>query len=440
MKENLMNYPAPEGKNYFEYQKQGIDWITSRYHSMIADEMGLGKTIQAIGAINKLKCLKTIIICPAGVKLNWLRELNDWLLGDHNIFVVMKRNETIPPEATIIIVNYDLVSHSYIFHQLRKYEYAYGIVDEAHALKNPKAKRTKALLAANGILRRCVFTTMLTGTPVLNRPIELFPILSVFAKQTLGKYCSFVSFAYRYCGAWRSSFHFDTTGASNTQELGERLRATYMLRRSIKEVQKDLPEVMFKVHLLETPPDTKAKITQIIDVDEKTFRKRDLNGEHIATLRRETAKEKLDYAMAHIRNTIESVGKVVIFAYHKEVIDRLSQELSGYGVVKIDGRDSLVQREEAKLSFINNPAILVFIGQVDAAGQGIDGLQKATNHVLFIEWSWVPGMIEQAIKRVHRFGQKETVQVEFLVWADSVEEHMMKVALDKLKTIREIMG
>lgn len=431
----------PPNKKYLPFQIDGIKWIISRKSSMIGDEMGLGKTIQAIGAINQLDARRVIIVCPASVKLNWEKELKEWLIEPLRIQVVNGRSTKILDNVNVVIINYDLVSHSHIWQQLVSFEWAMLICDEAHYLKNQSAKRTKAILARNGLAHRSHFKVMLTGTPVLNRPIELYPILSVLAPQVLGKYQSYISYVYRYCGAYRSAFRFDVSGASNTKELGERLRTTYMLRRTVDEVQKDLPDKIYQVHLIESTTDMQNKLTKIMDPKRLDFKYQDLNdGEHIATVRRETAMEKVKYALPHIETSIESVRKLVIFTYHIDVLEYLSDNLKDHGVVSISGGDTILKRQKAIDDFKKDDGkIKVFIGQIQAAGQGINGLQDNCHHVMFVEWSWVPGEIEQAIKRVHRMGQKNTVHVQFLVWAKSVEEHMMRTALDKLVTIREIV-
>lgn len=436
----MLNIIAPPNKQYLPFQIEGIKWITSRKSSMIGDEMGLGKTIQAIGAINTMDARKVLIICPAGVKLNWDKELNEWLIEPLNVYVVMGKTFKIPADANVVIVNYDLVAHSFIWQQLVAHDWALLVCDEAHYLKNQSAKRTKAVLARNGIVHKAAYNVMLTGTPILNRPIELYPVLKVCAPQVLGKYINYISYAYRYCAGHKAGFRFDVSGASNTRELGERLRATYMLRRTVDEVQKDLPDKVYQVHLLDSSTDMQGKLTKIMDPGRLDFKYMDsLDGEHIATIRRETAMEKVKHALPHLRDTIESCDKVVIFAYHREVVAFLEENLTGYGVARITGGDSIEDRQAAIERFRTKRDCRVFIGQIQAAGQGINGLQENCHHVVFVEWSWVPGEIEQAIKRVHRMGQTKTVHVQFLVWAKSVEEHMMRTALDKLKTIREIV-
>ena len=165
----------------------------------------------------------------------------------------------------------------------------------------------------------------------------------------------------------------------------------------------------------------------------------DAGAGELATLRRETAEAKIDRGMDTIKQYIESSEKIVIFAYHRSVIDKLKTVLGEYGVVALTGSTSQQERDKSIQSFKNDPKIKVFLGQIQAAGEGIDGLQEVCHNVLFLEWSWVPGEIEQACKRVHRLGQTRPVFIRFLVWADSVEEHIMRVALDKVKVIREIM-
>ena len=140
-----------------------------------------------------------------------------------------------------------------------------------------------------------------------------------------------------------------------------------------------------------------------------------------------------------IKDYVESVDKLVIFAYHHSVIERLENELKDYGCVVLNGACSQNTRQNAISDFRTQKGIKVFIGQIQASGEGIDGLQEVCHNILFLESSWVPAEIEQAIARLYRLGQTKAVLIKLLVWAKSIEEHMLRVALDKVKITREIL-
>ena len=440
-KPTTINFPKPSGKKYLPFQIDGIKWLTSRYHSLLADDMGLGKTIQAIGAINLLGLKKVLIVCPASVKLNWKRELAEWLV-DKSLTVEVVNGRTYNIQGcSVIIVNYDIVHHSNIINQLALYKFQALICDEAHFLKNAKAARTKAILSRKGIANNCLFKWMLTGTPILNRPIELYPMLRTLSVDTITPYSDYRSFAMRFCGGYQQGFALIANGATHCEELNTRLKKKFMLRRLSSEVLDQLPEVRNQIIFIE-PKGVKAKLKVVDNADRLTFKHRDhgLDIGELATYRRELAEKKLEYSIDHIKEMIDQTGKVVIFTYHRSVLRKLRRELLEYGPFVVEGGMTSAGKQASINLFQNLDNSKVFIGQIQTAGQGIDGLQKVCSHVIFLEWTWVPGEVSQAIKRVHRYGQTKPVLVQFMVWEESVEEHMMRTALDKLKNIRKMVN
>ncbi len=425
----------------FPFQELGVQALMSRRHNLLADEMGLGKTIQAIELINRLKLRKVLIVCKASIKRNWEHKINEWATQYHLIQIIDKKVSEISEFASIVIVNYDLITHSYIHAQLTSFKWDLLICDEAHYLKNTEAKRTKSVLSNKGLVRCAKRTLMMTGTPVLNRPIELYPILKVLAPAVIHPYGDYYRYAKRYCAAYQDGFGLNVDGASHTDELNKKLREHYMIRRMTNEVQVQLPSKRYEVVFIDSTREVQQKLRVLDQAGRKDFKHQNLgiDGGGLATLRRETAEKKVEASIDLIKEYVESAGKIVIFAYHHTVIERLEEALRGYGCVTLTGSTSQIRRESSIKLFKEDPEIKVFIGQIQAAGEGIDGLQNACSNVLFVETSWVPGEIEQAVKRVHRIGQTKPVLIRFLVWADSVEEHMFRIALDKIKVIKEIL-
>lgn len=436
----MLNIIAPAGKTYLPFQFEGIKWATSRRHSLLAYDMGMGKTIMAIGAINTLKARKVLVTCPASVKIQWERKLNEWLVEFLSVYRVTKKTDKIP-DADVIIVNYDLIVHSHIFYQLQSRKFAVGIFDEVHKVKNFEAKRTKALLSRNGLARNCVYTISMTGTPVVNRPIELYPLLKVFARDSIKPYDDKYKFAFRFCDGWINNLQLDARGSSNEDDLNKRLKAKYMIRRLEADVIGQLPPVRYKMVLVEKD-DMGAELKILESATKKDFgwTASGMSGGDLAKERKIFALKKVTACEEHIKEIVEQAGKLVIFAYHTEVILKLQTMLSEYGAVVLYGATSQTKRQQAIDSFQKSSLIRVFIGQIEASGEGIDGLQYAAHHILFAEWSWVPGQIKQAIKRVHRFGQLQTVYIQFLVAADTIEEHIMRTALEKVETINKIIN
>lgn len=431
----------------YPYQKQGVDFITSRKTTILADEPGLGKTIQAIAAINCLYqqkgyILPTLIVCPSPLKINWFRELQKWLTCNLNIQIVRKGNDFIAIEAQIVIVNYELVTKPTIFNQLFREDWGLIIADECHYLKNFKAKRTKQCLKL--MKKKADYKLFISGTPILNRPIELYPILFATAKETIKPYDNFYKYSYRYCNGFIGSWGFDNSGSSNQAELKEKLQQI-MIRRLKKDQIKSLPDKILQI----IPFARDSKSNRLLKKEARILDKNDLsiiklqaspkigNLGELATIRKEIALEKLPKALEFIENALKESKKIVIFAYHREIIKQLKDELYLYDRSVVLGGMSNEDKQQAIDDFQNNPEHRIFIGQINAAGVGIT--LTTASRVIFVESTWTPSEIDQAIDRCHRIGQKNTVLAQFLVTENSIDEVMLKTILKKNRNISQII-
>lgn len=446
------------------YQAEGVDFLSSRTHAMLCDEMGLGKTIQAIAAINKLGARKVLIVCPATLKLNWKRELEKWLEKKRVIQVLSTSQAVVNDETDILIVNYDLITYgmgsslkvrghhdlahittrrSIIYNQIFSRQWAVGIFDESHYLKNKGALRTKAILQKDRIASRCIYKWFLTGTPILNRPSELYPVFRAVFPEVIHPYLNYAAYAKYFCGAHFNGKFYNDRGATNIPEMARRIqRAGIMLRRLKREVLIDLPDKTYQLIPLLDSTEAPQRYMSADLIWSKKLRHQDLgrvcsNLGEMAEHRHDTARVKLPYAIEHLKSILETVSKVVVFAHHTDIIDAIHTEFNDISVV-VDGRTAQGARQAAVDLFQENPKCRMFIGQIQAAGVGIT--LTAASTVVFVENSWVPGEIAQAIDRCHRIGQKEAVLAQFLIIADTIEEHMLATVIQKLKTIKTIHG
>lgn len=435
----------PDGRQYLPYQRPGIHFVTQRAFALLADEQGLGKTIQAVGAYNELNPGRCLVICPASVKWNWVREFSLWSPFNPKCYVVQGRKGYAGHNRKVVIVNYDVLDA--LYDELAASPWDLVIIDEGQNIKNTKAKRTQATLGykkRKGIVFGAKNVIVLTGTPILNRPIEFWPIITRLAPEIIAPFNKYFEFGRRFCAGYQGPFGWDMSGSSNEDELNRRLRSSIMIRRLKAEVLKDLPDKVYQVISFE-PDKTAAallrKEDEIADVQEmrKTGKPKGLEIGEIAELRHRLAKAKTPLALTHIKEMLEAdVKKIVVFAYHKVVIDDLMAGLADYMPVKVDGSVSAVQRQRNVDLFQNNPDCRVFVGQINAAGVGIT--LTAASNVVFVESTWVPGDIAQAVDRCHRIGQKNSVLAQFLVIRGSLEEYMLRTIVDKQHTINKIIN
>lgn len=449
--------PLPEGRSLFPYQRAGVEIAAQRESVLIADEMGLGKTVQAIALINVLKPETALIICPATLKLNWQKECSRWLTDVRRVHV-LKSGDTFPTQPDIVVMNYDIASKYQEEIQAKKWGML--IADEAHYMKNPKAQRTKAILGngkkAVGI--NAAHKIFLTGTPITNRPVELWPLVHyLFPRQ----FPDFWPFASRHCDAHKNGYGWDFSGASDLEHLQQSLRAAGMIRRLKSQVLTELPAKMRQVICL--PSDSVSRLIRQENEQAKELELRvkgikaearrmkaagNTEGykdavnqlrkaygvafEEMAAIRRELAIAKIPFAIEHITDIIESGEKVVVMAHHREVIDTL-QDHFGLSAVKLYGGMSDAEKERSVSRFQMDDTCRLFIGSIRAAGVGIT--LTAASNVVFAELDWTPANMMQAEDRCHRIGQTESVLVQHLVFDGSLDARMAETLVEKMEVI-----
>jgi SWI/SNF-related matrix-associated actin-dependent regulator 1 of chromatin subfamily A len=421
----------------YPFQKVGITFAdTNEGRILNADDMGLGKTIQALGYIQLHRDrTPAIIICPASLKLNWERECHKWLPNPS--VEVLSGERTWTPTAEILIINYDVVPHWKDV--LRKLNPQILIMDEAHAIKNHKAKRTKAV---QFIGKKIPHIIALTGTPIENRPAEIYNAVHMINPELFPNRWFFMQ---RYCGAKFNGYGWSFNGATNMQELHQILSDNIMIRRKKKDVLKDLPDKTRSF----VPIELSNRNEYIIAEDDfiayvqrtkgHTAAVKASNAEAFAQiegLKQLAVKGKLDQAICWIKEFIESGEKLIVFATHTFVIDALMKEFPGI-IVKVDGSVSGNQRQVAVDKFQNDPSIKLFVGNIKAAGVGIT--LTAASNVAFLEYPWTPSQLDQAEDRAHRIGQKNAVNIYYLLASNTIEEKMVKMIDSKRKIIDSVI-
>lgn len=318
--------------------------------------------------------------------------------------------------------------------------FANGIlVSNCHFIKSAKTKRYEVLRKILKKARRKVF---LTGTPILNKPIELWTTIQELCPKEFGSYWQFGK---EFCGAKQVRIGYDVekgepryawdfSGASNLSLLQSKLRSSCMLRRLKKDVLKELPELTRQIIVL-NDEEISGKEKDLIEQAKEDYQTQvealKLNSlgmfEVLSRIRHETALKKVPKVIEFVENILENEGKVVLFGHHKDVLTKFKEKWPDS--VLITGDTPVDKRQEAIEQFQNNPKVRLFIGSIQASGVGIT--LTASSTVVFAELDWVPANISQAESRLLRIGQKNAVNSYHLVFDGTIDAHLAKTIVRK---------
>jgi len=437
-----VDIPHPPGLEYRPFQKAGIAYALEHQNVLIADEPGLGKSIEALGVVNSdLSIQNVLIVCPASLKLNWEREARKWLVRPLRISVINGTRKPFP-DGGVVIINYDILSGYRL--AIDQVEWDVLICDESHMIKNPKSSRSKAVIGnwhrdpSKRIepikAKRRIF---LTGTPILNKPIELWTTIHSLDPATWG---SWKTFTEKYCDARETRWGWDVNGASNLTELQDRLRARIMVRRLKSEVMTELPPKQRQVIVLPSKTSVLKREKKFAATLEAMLAGADIppvEFESMSKVRHETAIDKIPDAIDHIKALMEEHQKLVVMCHHRDVLEAIAEGVSEFGVVRLQGGDSEAAKQDAVDRFQNDPSVRIFLGSIRAAGVGIT--LTAASLLLFVELDWVPGIMTQAEDRIHRIGTAGSVLIQHLVFADSIDARMADSLVQKQAVIKQAL-
>jgi SWI/SNF-related matrix-associated actin-dependent regulator 1 of chromatin subfamily A len=494
--ERVMSQLAP-------FQLEAVKFILDKKgRALIADEMGLGKTRTAIGgAMLYQDDWPVLVVCPSSARFHWQAELlavlSPHILDPREVTVVENGQHSILSASAqfsykFVIVSYTLVNKLLV--RLQQSNFGIVIADESHYLKTRKAQRTKALLPLIHTAKRAL---LLSGTPALSRPVELFTQLHALLPKV---WSDFKSFGKRYCVDPRPSkdkslfnshnrFQYGENafkGANNTQELHVLLTSTIMLRRLKKDILKQLPQkrrYLVKVNIEDenTRRCLQASLVQLAQYEELLTKKKasrakrrknaDYNDDEnfdtaedlpaksddpemdplktakskrkslLMELFRDSGIAKLSAIWKQLQRLLEmdSAGKVLVFAHHRNVLDALCRYLRDQEVeyIRIDGMTASSERHQRTQQFQTNPAIRVAVLGITAAGIALT--LTAANLVFFAELFWTPGSLVQAEDRAHRIGQVRDVKIFYFFANSSIDELLWPLVRKKLQLLGEIV-
>lgn len=439
-------FDVPENSNFkfFRYQKAGIRYITNVKNALIADPPGVGKTSQSIGAANYEGFNSGVVVCPTSLTWVWRREFEKFSARQYDIQVYSPKTfDKTKGEILIFPYSYssrlESVRHSLEFGWHRG-ALDWGVFDEVHYLKENDSLRSQYLYAENGLFSQCKRIHAISGTPIVNRPIEVFNTIKRLAPELIDNMTR-IAYGIKYCKGFQAPWGWDFRGASNMPELGARLRRGFMLRRKKEDVLPQLPE-KFPPRIVylngNKKTDALNRETQTFDENSIFGKTDDVDFDKISTVRKDLAELKSKEAAEYIEAALNSGHeKIVVFAHHKIMVDELMDKLSEFCPVKFTGESSAKEKEAAVLKFQGDARTRLFIGSISAASVGLT--LTASNYLIFAEISFVPGENEQAIDRCHRIGQTKAVQTDFLVHKNSLDERILKMILTKKIGINEFL-
>jgi SWI/SNF-related matrix-associated actin-dependent regulator 1 of chromatin subfamily A len=438
VKNVVINYEKYSHRPPLEHQKESIQKLVENKKFILADDMGLGKTTSTIIASLESGSKKVLIICPATLKINWKREIENY--SDKSVYIAEGKNFS--TDADFVIINYDIIKN---FHDTKKKgesqildaNFDLVVVDEAHYIKNATAQRTKLI---NDLVKKVDRLWLLTGTPMTSRPIDYFNLLSLIESPVAKNW---MAYAIRYCQGYQFNVGgrkvWNVMGASNLEELRDRT-AGLTLRR-LKENVLDLPDKII------TPVYLRLKSKMYEEIMGEYYDWYDKNPEEsksltvqftkLTKIRQVIADEKVSQTIELAENIVEQGKKVIIFCNFTDSLNKICEHF-GKSAVKINGSMSKPERQHSVDSFQENDKIKVLVGNIKAAGVGIT--LTAAEAVIMNDLSFLPSDHAQAEDRAYRYGQKNNVLVYYPIFENTIEGIIYDILNNKKQVIATVMG
>lgn len=459
---------CPADMELWPFQKANIEYALRRRNTLVADQPGLGKTPTAICFANEIRAERVLVVCPANIRLQWLYRIQEWstLPAPFLMYPILKGRGGVHPNAQWTVVSYDLARTEAIGKALAANTYDLLILDEIHYLKSIDAERTQAIFGDHtgsfrkpvrdwdtnkiidydvwfeALASRCGAILGLSGTPLPNRPREAYTVARGLCFDSID-FMSEDNFNERFNPRARltktrkdgTEYTYTREEVGRAGELQNRMRANFMTRHMKRQVMKQLKMPLYDlVHVLETSQIKAALAAEsLLDIDPEMLEGADavVLG-NWAIVRHQIglaiAPQVCDYAAMALDG---GEDKLVIGAWHKDVLDIYQQRLAKFGVLRIDGATSAGKKAEHVTTFQTDPRVRVMIGNTLSLGTGTDGLQHVCSHLLLGEPDPVPGNNEQFVDRLDRGGQTRTVLADFFVAPGSILERILASALRK---------
>ncbi|XP_038206056.1 DNA annealing helicase and endonuclease ZRANB3 isoform X1 [Arvicola amphibius] len=421
------------------FQKDGVIFALRRDgRCMVADEMGLGKTIQAIAVAYFYKEeWPLLIVVPSSLRYPWTEELEKWIpeLEPQEINIIMNKTDIGRISTSrVTILGYGLLTTDAetLIGALNSQNFRVVIVDESHYMKSRTAARSKILLP---LVQKAQRAILLTGTPALGRPEELFMQIEALFPQKFG---TWIEYAKRYCNAHIRYFgkrrQWDCRGASNLGDLHQ-LLSDIMIRRLKSEVLSQLPPKVRQRIPFDLPPAAVKELNASFEEWQKLMRAPNSGAVEvmglITRMFKQTAIAKAGAVKDYIKMLLQNESlKFLVFAHHLTMLQACTEAVieNKARYIRIDGSVPSSERIHLVNQFQKDPDTRVAILSIQAAGQGLTF--TAASHVVFAELYWDPGHIKQAEDRAHRIGQCSSVNVHYLI-ANGTLDSLMWAMLNR---------
>jgi SWI/SNF-related matrix-associated actin-dependent regulator of chromatin subfamily A-like protein 1 len=402
----------------YPHQEQSKQFLLDTKRAILADQPRVGKTLPTAAAA--LEHLPALIVCPAIAKTVWEAAFNK--LSNATVRVVNGKNDAMKTtDHQVVIINYDLLQY------FNNAGYQTLVLDECHRVKNPLAKRTTS---AALLMKQIGRVYALSGTPIPNRPIELWPILHNLGIYRGGWY----DFAARYAKMWRAPWGLDVSGSSNIAEL-KALMKPYVMRRKKEDVFKDYQDPQVSLITFDLPND---KREQEFDADALVANPNALLAfEGLAEIMKEAGMRKVDAAAEFIDDLLNAGEPVVVFAHHKDVVGKLCDELRVHKPVTVVGDTPRAQRDKAIEAFQSGKAKCI-VGNIAAMSEGVD--LSAADTIVFVECTWSTSALEQASSRVENIAKHGVKPIIYILTIRASLDHtVLSKILKKQNIINQII-
>jgi SWI/SNF-related matrix-associated actin-dependent regulator 1 of chromatin subfamily A len=420
------------------HQKEAIEKLVGSTRYILADDMGLGKTTSTIIAALETGAKRILIVCPASLKINWQREIENYT--DRSVYI--SEGKKFSTDEDFTIVNYDILKNFYDTKDkensiLHKYNFDLVILDEAHMISNPQAQRTKII---NSFVKKVKRVWLLTGTPMTSRPMNYYNLLSIIESPVAQNW---MAYAIRYCQGYQFMAGkrkvWNVQGASNLEELRD--RTSKQILRRLKEDVLDLPDkIISPIYLRLQSKDYEEMMGEYYDwYDNKSEESSSLTVQFskLMKVRKIIANEKVKHTIEFAENIIEQGKKVIIFTNFTDTLQMIHNHF-GKQSVYLDGSCTKPQRQYAVDQFQENDKIKVFVGNLKAAGVGLT--LTSAEVVIMNDLSFVPAEHAQAEDRAYRYGQKNNVLVYYPLFDNTIEGAIYDILTRKKQIINTVMG